>query len=490
MASEKESCGGLEWTTKKPDGTTKKLQPESGLAHRAFMRLKGLILWFVSKIWSFLEKAWNLGVSEPKKVIHCLKVGLALSLVSLFYYVRPLYDGVGGNAMWAVMTVVVVFEYTVGATLCKSINRATGTFLAGCLGIGVHWIATQSGAKFEPVIAGVFIFILTSTATFSRFIPSFKARFDYGAMIFILTFSLVSVSGYRVDRLFEMAHHRVATIVIGTAICILTSMIFCPVWAGKELHFLINRNMEKLADSLDGCVAEYFNDDGNANEQDSTKKDSGKMLRGYECALNSKASEETMANFARWEPAHGPFNFRHPWKQYLKIGAAMRNCAFCIESFNTCINSEIQAPEFLKNNFSDVCIRLSSHCSKVLKELSVTMKTMTKSSATDLLVSEMNFAVQELQNDLKALPNWLLLDSLPANNEKEEPNTEQLIVPLTEILPLATAISLLIEITARIEGIVDVVDKLADLAEFKPEDDKKSEQKKIDDQTMKILEKI
>ncbi|CAL5382321.1 unnamed protein product [Camellia sinensis] len=205
-----------------------------------------------------------------------------------------------------------------------------------------------------------------------------------------------------------------------------------------------------------------------------------------------------MANFVRWEPAHEPFNFWYPWKQYLKIGSAMRNFAFCIESFNTCILASTQkfrVPEFLKNNFSDVCTRLSSHCSKVLKELSVTMKTMTKSSATDLLVSEMNFTVEELQNDLKALPNWLLVDSLPANNENEEPNTEQLIVPLIEILSLATAISLLIEITARIEGIVDAIDKLADLAEFKPADDKKSEQsqsttEKIDDQTMKILEKV
>ncbi|CAL5382319.1 unnamed protein product [Camellia sinensis] len=97
-------------------------------------------------------------------------------------------------------------------------------------------------------------FFTASTATFSRLIPSFKSRFDYDAMIFVLTFSLVSVSSYRVDRLFAMAHHRVATIVIGTTIYILTSMIFCPVWAGNELHFLINRNMEKLADSLDGDV--------------------------------------------------------------------------------------------------------------------------------------------------------------------------------------------------------------------------------------------
>lgn len=48
------------------------------------------------------------------------------------------------------------------------------------------------------------------------------------------------------------------------------------------------------------------------------------------------------ANFARWEPTHGNFNFGHPWKQYLKIGAAMRNCACCVESLSSCMNSEIQ----------------------------------------------------------------------------------------------------------------------------------------------------
>lgn len=95
-------------------------------------------------------------------------------------------------------------------------------------------------------------FFAAAAATFSRFIPSIKARFDYGAMIFILTFSLVSVSGYRVDKLFELANQRLSTIAIGTSICILTSMLFCPVWAGYELHCLISNNIDKLADSLDG----------------------------------------------------------------------------------------------------------------------------------------------------------------------------------------------------------------------------------------------
>lgn len=91
-----------------------------------------------------------------------------------------------------------------------------------------------------------------SATTFSRFIPSVKARFDYGAMIFILTFSLVAVSGYRVDELFSLAHQRMSTIIIGTALCILVSMIIYPIWAGKELYTIITRNMDKLANSLDG----------------------------------------------------------------------------------------------------------------------------------------------------------------------------------------------------------------------------------------------
>ena len=90
-----------------------------------------------------------------------------------------------------------------------------------------------------------------SAATFSRFVPAVKKKFDYGTVIFILTFSLVSVSGYRVEKLFDMAKQRLSTIIIGTSLCILTSMLVSPIWAGQELHCLIIKNMEKLATSLE-----------------------------------------------------------------------------------------------------------------------------------------------------------------------------------------------------------------------------------------------
>ncbi|GAB4861566.1 hypothetical protein Ancab_036759 [Ancistrocladus abbreviatus] len=490
---DEEKSGGLQWTINMPEGTSKVLEPESRLVQRISSGLKGLVVGPMMKVWRFLVKSWNIGTDEPKKFIHCLKVGLALSIVSLFYYMRPLYDGFGGSAMWAIMTVVVVFEYTVGATLCKSINRAIATAIAGYLGVGVHWIASRCGENFEPIILGTSVFIFAAAVTFSRFIPTVKARFDYGALIFILTFSLVSVSGYRVDKLFMMAHQRVSTIAIGTSLCVLISMLFCPVWAGTQLHQQTIRNLENLASSLEGYLAEYFKDE----ETSTINEEINKKPQGYKCVINSKATEESMANFARWEPAHGNFTFRYPWKQYLKIGAAARNCAYCIDNLDSCINSEMQAPEFLKKHIREECTSLSAYCSEVLKELAIMIKTMRRSSEIDVSVGEMNFAVQELHNALKALPTQfappqsMLSKAEDHTHEKPENIEKSAKASIIEILPLAALVMLLTEAAGRIEETVDAVNKLASLAEFKASRDKKCKQNQPtesqqDHQSMKI----
>ncbi|KAE8732731.1 Aluminum-activated malate transporter 10 [Hibiscus syriacus] len=252
MADGKETPEGVEWRIRVADGSSEALVPATGLAQRAWLGVKGLIRQFASEVMMFLKRAWEVGANDPRKVVHFMKVGLALALVSLFYFIRPLYDGVGGNAMWTLMTVVLVFETTVGATVYKCINRVFATFLAGFLAVGVHWLASRSDDTLVPYVAGASVFVLASAATFSRLIPSVKSLFDYGAMVFILTFSFVVVSGYRVDTLFEFARNRISTIIIGTSLCIIVIMIVCPIWSGQELHSLIVRNMDKLADSLDG----------------------------------------------------------------------------------------------------------------------------------------------------------------------------------------------------------------------------------------------
>lgn len=64
-----------------------------------------------------MDLAWTAkktGADDPRRIFHAVKVGLALTLMSLFYYFRPLYHGFGEAGMWAILTVVVVFEFSVG----------------------------------------------------------------------------------------------------------------------------------------------------------------------------------------------------------------------------------------------------------------------------------------------------------------------------------------------------------------------------------------
>ena len=190
----------------------------------------------------------------------------------------------------------------------------------------------------------------------------------------------------------------------------------------------------------------------------------------------------------------------------------MRKCAYCIEALNNCINSKIQvkhftlvlciilcllkflvilipnffvwpqAPDYLKKHLRDVCMLLSTNSSEVLKELVITMKTLTKSSKIDLLIGEMNLAVQKLQDSLNSLPNSFIgptVSTLQAPNDANKETITKTDIPsLMELFPLASLVYLLIEIAARTEGIANAVDQLAGLAEFELAMDENSKQKK------------
>ena len=49
------------------------------------------------------------------------------------------------------------------------------------------------------------------------FFPNVKRKYDYGVLIFILTFSLMAVSGYQIGQILKLAHQRLSTVPIGGA---------------------------------------------------------------------------------------------------------------------------------------------------------------------------------------------------------------------------------------------------------------------------------
>lgn len=57
------------------------------------------------------------GQDDPRRVIHSFKVGLALVLIYILHHFRPTFYGFGDNIIWAVLTVVIVLELSVGKYL-------------------------------------------------------------------------------------------------------------------------------------------------------------------------------------------------------------------------------------------------------------------------------------------------------------------------------------------------------------------------------------
>lgn len=84
-------------------------------------------------------------------------------------------------------------------------------------------------------------------------VPRIKKRYDYGAMIFIMTFNLVAVSGMRTEQLLEIAGERLSTVGMGLAVCVFVSLMVFPIWASDELHDSTSSSFINLANSLQGC---------------------------------------------------------------------------------------------------------------------------------------------------------------------------------------------------------------------------------------------
>lgn len=104
-------------------------------------------------------------------------------------------------------------------------------------------------------------------------------------------------------------------------------------------------------------------------------------------------------------------------------------------------------------------MKLSSASSAVLKELVVVTRTMVKSPKIDLRLEEMGDAVQELQSALEALS-----DPKTGSTETQPQDSSDGVIPFVAVVQLVTLSSLLIEIAARTEKTVKVVNRLTEKA--------------------------
>jgi len=91
-------------------------------------------------------------------------------------------------------------------------------------------------------------------ATYLRFVPYIKKNYDYGVVIFLLTFNLITVSSYRVQNVLHIARERLYTIAIGCSICLFISLLILPNYSGIDLHNSTGYKLDELARSIEGTI--------------------------------------------------------------------------------------------------------------------------------------------------------------------------------------------------------------------------------------------
>ncbi|KAM3409240.1 hypothetical protein ACQJBY_001914 [Aegilops geniculata] len=464
---------------------------------------------------SWWAYAWSIGREDQRRAIHALKVGTALTLVSLLYILEPLFKGVGKNAMWAVMTVVVVLEFTAGATICKGLNRGFGTVIAASLAFIIELVAVRSGKVFRGFFVASSVFLIGFAATYLRFFPSIKKNYDYGVVIFLLTFNLITVSSFRQENILPLARDRLSTIAIGCAICLFMSLFVLPNWSGEDLHSCTVRKFEGLARSVEGCVNEYFRDQEKHDNILDKQTSRASIHTGYREVLDSKSSDESLAHYASWEPRHSMQCYSYPWQKYVKLGSVLRHFAYTVAALHGCLESEIQTPTSVRSLFRTPCTRVAREVTKVLQELADSIRNHHR-CAPDVLCDHLHEALQDLNSAIRSQPRLFLASkhgsansrmlmelnsskhaasrtALPSfktdtasilerKNTKADQSSERserstlgrtlskiaiTSLEFSEALPFAAFASLLVEMVVRLELVIEEVKELERAANFK-----------------------
>ncbi|KAM1718925.1 hypothetical protein ACFX12_020815 [Malus domestica] len=445
----------------------------------------------------FASKAWQMGRSDPRKVIFAIKMGLALSTVSLLIFWKKSYRDVSQYSIWAILTVIVMFEFSIGGTFIKGFNRGFGTLFAGMLAFCFSELSLLA-AKLEEVVIVISIFIVGFFASYLKLYPTMKP-YEYGFRVFVLTYCILMVAGNRTREYNEAVVTRLVLIAVGAAVCLAVNICIYPIWSGEDLHNLVVKNFKGVATSLEGCVNGYLK----CVEYEripsrilTYQAADDPLYKGYRSVVESTSQEETLLGFAVWEPPHGRYRmYNYPWTNFVKLSGALRHCAFMVMALHGCILSEIQAPAEKRQVFRDELQRVGAEAAKVLLELAKKVEKMETLGPGDVL-QDVHEAAEELQKKIDQR-SYLLVNSESWEigrrpNGPQNASTEDMLgdqasgpVPLSfgggsgvikecncgtyesaSALSLATFASLLIEFVARLQNVVDTFQELGEKADF------------------------
>ncbi|XP_072967704.1 aluminum-activated malate transporter 9-like isoform X2 [Typha angustifolia] len=435
----------------------------------------------------WIREVWDFAMEDTNRVTSSLKVGLAMLLVSLLILITAPFNHFGTNIIWSILTVGIMFEYTVGATLNRGFNRAVGSLIAGIFAIVVIQISLSSGGAAAPYVVGLSIFLVGAITSFMKLWPSL-APYEYGFRVILFTYCLIIVSVYRIGDPMKTGMERLYSIAIGAVITVLVNLLVFPIWAGEQLHKELVGSFDTIADSLEECVKKYLSDYGsNKNEEfsktitdDFPDEPAFRKCRGI---LNSSARFDSLA----------PYNLRMAFQtEILEATVEAAELLHSLGSDISNMNHSVQT-NLLKGVHNSIyrlqhSIELHSYlltsthhpfdcCDKPTNTLSLTLKDCSNLLANGnaginargepLKAESYHEAMRKQQRRLHSWP------SREVDELEEDGGIDTGLIPKmctlesTAALSVATFTSLLVEFVARLDHLVDAVDELSKMAKFK-----------------------
>ncbi|XP_047965848.1 aluminum-activated malate transporter 8-like [Salvia hispanica] len=165
------------------------------------------------------------------------------------HYHDVFFQASSADGLLSITTILALFEYTVGATLAKGLNRLFATCLGVALGYGMHHSAALMD-KYSVVI-GLSVTFIVTIATYCRFFPKVKDMFDECFSTFMASFTVIMVSWSPDDTTLKGECLRLIAIWVAGIMAILICIFVFPDWAGEDLHVGTADNIDRLARYLE-----------------------------------------------------------------------------------------------------------------------------------------------------------------------------------------------------------------------------------------------
>ncbi|KAI9029606.1 Fusaric acid resistance protein-like-domain-containing protein [Phycomyces nitens] len=180
---------------------------------------------------------------------YAIKYGIVTELLAFMAWlpipgVNQLYNE--NHGQWALLSAMVVFNYTVGSTMQQCFYRIVATILGAVCG----YIALLAGNRNEnPYVIAVLVLVFQIPLWY-LLLGSAYPRIGF---ISLLTLSVIVSTGYSNDTnetLFDPVWKRTITSIIAVLVVMLIDNMFWPVWARKVMR-------KQLADLLNDTGIQY-----------------------------------------------------------------------------------------------------------------------------------------------------------------------------------------------------------------------------------------